>query len=235
MQPVIEFCDISKSFGKKRVLNKIDLKIYHGDIFGLLGGSGSGKSTLTNILLGICKPDSGKVLFNGVDITGDSYILRKIVGLTTQENSFYDKLTVYENMMYYSNLYRVKKPRKELKKHIDSILSSVALSSSKNTLAESLSGGMKRRLDFAISIVHNPELLILDEPTTGLDPLLVKQFWDVVKKVGGEKKTILVISHIFSEIKENCNRVGILSKGVLDTLKVSSATDLMKEFSERAK
>jgi len=161
--------------------------------------------------------------------------LRKIVGLTTQENSFYDKLSVYENMRYYSNLYRVEKTDKELGEHIKSVLKSVELDNAINMIAENLSGGMKRRLDFAISILHEPELLILDEPTTGLDPILVKQFWEIVRKVSKQGKTIVVISHIFEEIKENCSKACILSKGRSHVINITSKTNLFKEFVELTK
>jgi ABC-2 type transport system ATP-binding protein len=223
---LIEFSDVSLSFGNKNVLDNINLKIHEGDIFGLLGRSGSGKTTLLKMLLGIYRPDSGKILFRDKEIAGDS--LRKIVGLTTQENSFYDKLTVYENMRYYANLYRVKE--KKLGQHIKNILKLVGLESAQNTQADRISGGMKRRLDFAISILHDPMLLILDEPTTGLDPIIVKQFWEIVKDVSKKGKTILVISHIFPEIKENCNKACILHKGQALTITINPKTDLYDEF-----
>ena len=153
--------------------------------------------------------------------------LRKITGLTTQENSFYEKLTIMENMKYYANLYNVNK--KNLREHLENILDSVDLLKNKNTRAERLSGGMKRRLDFALSIIHDPELLILDEPTTGLNPILVEQFWNVINKAK-EKKTIIVISHIFSELKNNCNRLCILNQGKVKIINITKGTDLHKEF-----
>lgn len=227
---LIRFDGISKSFGKKNVLNNISLTIEEGDIFGLLGRSGSGKSTLLKILLGIYKPDSGKIFFRGKDITNDFSYLRKIVGLTTQENSFYEKLTVYENMRYYANLYKIKKKEKDLRSHIDAILDSVQLKGSSDALSEKLSGGMKRRLDFAISIIHEPDLLILDEPTTGLDPILVRQFWEIVQSVSRKGKTIVVISHIMPEIRENCNKIGVLDKGSINMVQVIGGMDLYSEF-----
>jgi ABC-2 type transport system ATP-binding protein len=225
---LIEFKGITKSFGDKKVLDNLNLTIDKGDIFGILGPSGSGKSTLMKILMGIELPDSGKVIFKGQDISRQPLLLRKITGLTTQENSFYDKLSVRENMGYYANLYSVN--RKGLGAHIDSILRSVKLDHSKDTLAGSLSGGMKRRLDFAISLLHDPELLIMDEPTTGLDPILVKQFWHIIKETQKRGKTMLVISHLFHEVKENCSRAGILCKGTITSFNVTENTDVMKEF-----
>jgi len=227
--PIIKFSNVSKSFGKKVVLNNINLTIYEGEIFAIIGRSGSGKSTLMKILLGVYKPEKGNVIFNKKDITRNSEVLRKVVGLTTQENSFYDKLTVYENMVYYANLYNVKPD-------ILSILKSVELEKELNTMADKLSGGMKKRLDFAISMVHNPKIMILDEPTTGLDPILVKQFWRLVKRVSKVGKTIVIISHIFQDLQENCDRVCILHKGAIKKIvNINSKTDLFHEFSGAVK
>lgn len=229
-ETLIHFIDISKSFGKKNILNKINLEINKGEIFGILGPSGSGKSTLMKVLMGLIQPDHGIINYDGIDITKDSSFLRKLIGLTTQENSFYDKLTVYENMKYYANLYSVNLEKQKLNSFIDSLLRSVHLLDAKNKVSDQLSGGMKRRLDFAISLLHDPKLLILDEPTTGLDPSLVKEFWKIVKTFSSQGKTILVISHIFPEIHENCNRVGILFNGKIKTLEITKKTDLIHEF-----
>lgn len=228
---VIEFKNICKTFGKKEILKNFNLNIYEGEIIGIIGKSGSGKSTLLNILMGVYIPNSGEILFKGEKINHNK--LKKIIGLTTQENSFYYKLSVYENMKYYANLYDIKK--ENLKEYILKILRDVELENSINVIAEKLSGGMKRRLDFGISLLHEPEILILDEPTTGLDPLLVKQFWKIVKKISEKGKTIIVVSHIFSEIIENCNRVCLLSKGKYKTLNVNKKIDLLKEFEEFVK
>ncbi|MEM3374032.1 MAG: ABC transporter ATP-binding protein [Candidatus Woesearchaeota archaeon] len=225
---IIEFSNISKSFGKKKIIDNFNLKIYKGDVLGIIGKSGSGKSTLLNILMGIYKPDDGKILYKGKEINYNK--LKKIIGLTTQENSFYYKLSVYENMVYYANLYDVKK--EYLKDYILDILKSVELDNSLNTIAEKLSGGMKRRLDFAISLLHEPEILILDEPTTGLDPLLVKQFWKIVNNYNKKGKTIILVSHIFPEILENCNKVCLLSKGRYKIMDINKNMDLLKEFEE---
>ncbi|MBU0756756.1 MAG: ABC transporter ATP-binding protein [Nanoarchaeota archaeon] len=209
----IELTNISKSFGRNRILSRLNLTINKGEIYGLIGPSGCGKSTLMKILLGIYEPDSGKISINDRDYTENIAKIRNFVGFTTQENSFYGKLTVYENMRYYANLYSLK--RKKMRDHLETILRDVELFSARKTLADNISGGMKRRLDFAISLIHDPDILVLDEPTTGLDPLLVAQFWQVVRKVQERGKTVLVSSHIFSEIEESCTKVGIMNKGTI--------------------
>ncbi|MBT3408499.1 ABC transporter ATP-binding protein [archaeon] len=227
---IIEFKDITKAFGSKKILDNVNLKISKGDIFGIIGPSGSGKSTLMKVLMGIYKPTSGSIYFKEKEVLKDSNFLLKVTGLTTQENSFYYKLTVKENMHYYANLNSVQMNKKDLDVHINKILRSVNLYDSKDKLAQNISGGMKRRLDFAISLVHNPELLILDEPTTGLDPKLVDQFWKIIKEVSKEGKTIIVISHIFSELEKNCNKAGILYNGKIKSVTVKRGVDLRKEF-----
>ncbi|MBN2421791.1 ABC transporter ATP-binding protein [Candidatus Woesearchaeota archaeon] len=211
MPSIIEFRDISKSFGQNRVLSGFNLKIDKGEILGLIGPSGCGKSTLMKILLGIYQADSGKIFINKKDLSKNLVEIRRRVGFTTQENSFYYKLTVYENMRYYANLYNVK--QENLRQYLENILREVDLYKARNVLADNISGGMKRRLDFAISLIHDPDILVLDEPTTGLDPILVRQFWAIVKKFNKRDKTIIVSSHIFREIEENSSRVGIMNNG----------------------
>ncbi len=208
MASFIEVNDLKKSFGDKHVLRGITFSLEKGDIIGLIGMSGCGKSTLLKILVGYYKADSGEIKLDG-KIVKD---IKRAVGYTTQENSFYDKLSVYENMAYYGNLYGFKPEDKKL--HIHEILESVGLWDAKDKLAEDLSGGMKRRLDFALSLVHDPELIILDEPTTGLDPLLIEQFWGIVQKIVKTKgKTVIVTSHILHEVEENCNKVAVMHQG----------------------
>lgn len=230
MKPLLSIQNIHKSFKDKHVLKGVDLELYPGEILGLIGRSGCGKSTLIKILVGYYEADSGKIEFVGKDITKRFDIVKSLVGYTTQENSFYEKLTVYENMYYYSNLYNV--PLRERKKRIHALLESVKLNQSKNVLSGDISGGMKRRLDFAISLLHNPELVILDEPTTGLDPVLVDNFWKIVTDIVKEKKiTVLVSSHLLSEIKKYCTKAAVMHNGRIDKMiDISDSTDLEKEF-----
>ncbi|MCX8147564.1 MAG: ABC transporter ATP-binding protein [Candidatus Woesearchaeota archaeon] len=205
---------VSKSFKKRQILKDITLDAHSGEIIGLVGKSGCGKSTLLKIIVGYYKPDSGRILLNGKNISENIMDLRRKVGYTTQENSFYEKLSIIENMKYYSNLYNL--PLKGRNKRIESLLDRVGLLEHKNLLASKISGGMKRRLDFAISLLHNPPILILDEPTAGLDPLLVDQFWKIVKDVVKEEgKIVIMTSHILSEIEKYCTRAVVIDEGVI--------------------
>lgn len=211
MIPLLEVKNVTKSYANHPVLRGISLELLPGDIIGLIGRSGAGKTTLLKILVGFEHPDSGKVLFNGRDVTKSYDAIRSRVGYTTQENSFYEKLTVMENMRYFAGLYDA-----ENKNEIDRLLVAVDLAKAKDRLAQKLSGGMKRRLDFAISLVHNPELIILDEPTVGLDPILVEQFWQMVVRIANAKeKAIIVSSHILSDIEQWCTSIRMLREGHL--------------------
>ena len=227
---MLKINNIYKSFGSKKVLKGISLDVAPGDIVGLVGLSGCGKSTLLKILVGYHTADKGSVIFRAKDITQNFKGIKKTVGYTTQDNTFYEKLTVYENMQYYASLYGVK--RKDIQDHIYNILKSVNLYDARDKLAEDISGGMKRRLDFAISIIHDPELIILDEPTAGLDPLLIDQFWNVVQSVVKKgNKAVIMSSHILSEIEDHCNKVALMKNGKIEELwKISKGFDLDKKF-----
>ncbi len=228
MKPIVRLQSICKSFDRI-ILNDLSLELYPGKIMGLIGKSGSGKSTLIKIIVGYYEPDKGSIMYEDKDIASNSSALRKCVGYTTQENSFYEKLTIAENMNYYASLYKI--TRKEKQQRITHLLDAVGLLASKNVLAGSISGGMKRRLDFAISLLHHPKIVILDEPTTGLDPLLVKKFWNVVTTIVKEEHiAVLVSTHILDEIKSYCDSVGILSSGKLITFPVTANLKLEKEF-----
>lgn len=203
---------IKKSFKEKTVLKDISFQIKDSEILGIIGRSGCGKSTLLKILAGYYEADKGDVLLNQSSILKDIQLLRKMIGYTTQDNSFYEKLSVFENMKYYANLYGVS--LKVQKHRINEILTEVGLINHKKKLAENISGGMKRRLDFAISLIHHPHILILDEPTAGLDPLLIDQFWKIVTKVvKHERKIAIVTSHILPEIEKYCTKVAVIDQG----------------------
>jgi len=226
----LEVVGLKKSFKDKLILKDINFKVGGSEILGIIGKSGCGKTTLLKILAGYYKQDKGKIVLNTSDISKNIKLLRKLVGYTTQENSFYEKLSILENMRYYSNLYDVS--FKERKKRIDDILEQVNLLGHKKKLAENISGGMKRRLDFAISLIHNPSILILDEPTTGLDPLLIDQFWQIVKEVVKEEnKMAIVSSHILSEIEKYCTKIAIMDQGkIIKVFDKKKVKNLESEF-----
>jgi ABC-2 type transport system ATP-binding protein len=228
--PVIELNNVKKTFEGKEILKGISLSVDKKNIIGIIGRSGCGKSTLFRIIMGYYSFDSGEIKLNGQNISRNFKELRNKVGYTTQEDSFYGSLTVFENMKYYAHLYKVKK--QDMDKHIHSILEQVHLLHDKDSLVHNISGGMRRRLNFAISLVHDPEILILDEPTTGLDVKLVNQFWSIVEETKRLGKTIIVTSHNLNELENHCDKVIILSKGRVTA--ITKPAELLKKFEKYA-
>ncbi|PIN78596.1 hypothetical protein COV16_05715 [Candidatus Woesearchaeota archaeon CG10_big_fil_rev_8_21_14_0_10_34_8] len=226
---LIVFQNISKSFGDNKVIRNLSLSIHEKEVFGIIGRSGSGKSTLLKMLIGFYPVDSGKILFRDNDITNKPNIIKQVVGLCTQENSFYPELKVDENLFYYGKLYGM--DTKELRKRQRDLLQLVGIYASRNILAGNLSGGMKRRLDFAISLLHNPEILILDEPTTGLDPITEKDVWELIKSLTKKGVSIIVISHMLSFVQKYCDNIGFLSKG--EILLTATPQQLLKRYSSK--
>ncbi len=210
----IEFNNISKSFGQVPVLRTLNLKIQEQDFIGLIGKSGEGKTTLLRTLIGFYKPDNGQIIFKGKEITNKTKILRNIVGFCTQENSFYPELTLEENLYLFGRMYDIK--RKILAQRIERLLKLVDLHEKKKKLAGEMSGGMKRRLDFAIALIHDPEIIILDEPTTGLDPIMRQNIWNLIEQINKQGKTIIVCSHLLDFIEDKCKKIAVLKKGDIE-------------------
>ena len=215
---VFEISNITKSFKNKQILKGIDLVVNKGDIIGLLGLNGEGKSTLIKIILGILSQDSGEVKRN-FDIKSD-------VGVMLQEISMPEKMKVYEWL-------DMVKRFSTNSKSVESILDSVNLRTVKNKYCDSLSGGQQRRVQFATAIINNPKVLILDEPTVGMDVVSKKAFWETLNTFSFSKDlTIILISHDMEEVSEFCNRVLILSKGLL--VSDSKMTNVQDKIEKRS-
>lgn len=224
-QPVIRFSNVSKKLDNKLVLKNISFEIYETEIFGLIGPSGSGKTTLLRSLIGFYKADSGDIIFKNQNITKNVDQIKKIFGFATQDNCFYEELTLLENLRYFGKLYFLSS--KEIEERSEYLLRMVGLYESKDKEAGELSGGMKRRLDLACSLIHDPEILIMDEPTTGLDPITRKQIWRLIKTISASGTTIILSSHLLDEIEMLCSRVGVLSCG---EIKVAGTTDQIRKM-----
>lgn len=215
---VFEISNITKSFKNKQILKGIDLVVNKGDIIGLLGLNGEGKSTLIKIILGILSQDSGEVKRN-FDIKSD-------VGVMLQEISMPEKMKVYEWL-------DMVKRFSTNSKSVESVLDSVNLRTVKNKYCDSLSGGQQRRVQFATAIINNPKVLILDEPTVGMDVVSKKAFWETLNTFSFSKDlTIILISHDMEEVSEFCNRVLILSKGLL--VSDSKMTNVQDKIEKRS-
>ncbi|MBN2420720.1 ABC transporter ATP-binding protein [Candidatus Woesearchaeota archaeon] len=212
--PIVKIRGVSKSFGSKQVLSDIDLDINEGEIFGLIGASGAGKTTLLEAMVGFIPVSKGEIAYrkdgavmNFVSIKNDSSPKARI-GFSTQTPSFYDKLTVNENLEYFAKLYDI--PEQFIKPRTAKILELVELTGEENTVAAELSGGMQKRLDIACALVNDPQILILDEPTADLDPLLRKHIWALIKKINSFGKTVIISSHFLEEMDELCSRIALI-------------------------
>lgn len=205
---------VSKRFGSRTVLDSVSLQIVPGELLGIIGLSGAGKTTFLNVLVGFLRPDAGRVTLKLPDgsitsIDNDSNLVKAMFGFAAQTPSFYSKLTVKENLEHFGALYGI--TDKDLVEKIGEILVFVGLENSKDTIAHNLSGGMQKRLDIACALVHEPKLLILDEPTADLDPLLRKQMWQLIKDINRKGTTVIVASHFVDEIEEYCSRIAVLA------------------------
>tara|TARA_Y100000310_G_scaffold339954_1_gene434248 strand:+ start:6600 stop:7541 length:942 start_codon:yes stop_codon:yes gene_type:complete len=223
---LIDLRGVKKRFGRKVILEGVDLDIREKDIFGIIGVNGSGKTTLLKLLIGFYKTSHGKVSYKGKNI---SRIVKKVhreFGFTSQESSFYPKLTVKENLFYFGSLYGLHND--EIRTNMDKVLKLVELDDVKKVLAENLSGGMQRRLDLACSMIHEPKVLVLDEPTEDLDPLLRREIIKVIKKINKLGTTVIITSHLLDDIESLCNRVAILHHRKV--MKVGSIDDLRKLY-----
>jgi|SRR3989338_2623306 len=208
---VLEFKDIKKSFGKENVLSGVTLKIKEGEIFGLIGTSGCGKSTLLKILTGMTKADSGEIFITSENLKAGKDFLKESTGFATQENMLFDELTIRENSHFFGQLYGIKK--KQINIRLAELLDLLMLKGFEDVLLDNLSGGMVKRANLLVSLIHEPKLLILDEPTVGLDSILRASLWRYINKINKAGTTILVTSHLLDEIEQNCASIAILKKG----------------------
>lgn len=217
LNSIVEFRDVSFSYGKNQAVKNLSFSVYENEIFGFLGPNGAGKSTSINLLCRLLKPVSGAIEFNGKNICRYPEGAKKI-GLCPQQNVFWPDLTCLEQMQFMGAMYGVK--RKYLKSKSEEILKKLALFDRRHTLASNLSGGMKRRLNIALALVHDPVLVILDEPETGLDPqsrvLIRELFRDL-----SSSKTIILTSHNMDEVERLAQRIGIIDHGSLLALGTS--------------
>lgn len=222
----IRLHNVEKSFGKKSVLSGVNLEIKHGEIMGIIGVSGSGKTTILRLIIGFYKPSSGEITFNGKDIKKQMNIIDRNFGFATQDDSFYGDLTAEENIRFFGKLYGLNNAF--LENNIDNVLDLVELYDEKKVLARNLSGGMQRRLDIACSLVHDPTVLILDEPTEDLDPMLRAELLGLIKKVNKNGTTVIFTTHLLNEAEFLCDEVAIISNGKI--LTVGTPNDLKKSY-----
>ncbi len=197
---------------KVKAVDSLDLDIFKGEIFGLLGPNGAGETTLIRMLVGLLKSTSGQILFDGEELNVNSPRLKNQIGYVPQETAFWKNLTVYENLNVIGTTYNI--PNKELKERINHLLEGLYLVDHKKKLASKLSGGMQRRLNLAMGMVHNPRILLLDEVFVGLDPQTRNYLYDYLRDFASkENKTIIITSHLMEIVDALSDRVGILDLG----------------------
>ena len=206
----IEVAGVSKSFSKKAVLEDVSMTVDHGDIVCVLGPSGAGKTTLIRLIIGAIAADSGSINIGAVQVPNLN-LLRNI-GYMPQNDALYDDLSGAENLRFFGKLQGMKIIK--LEKRINEVLELTGLSDDKRKLVRNYSGGMKKRLSLAIALLHEPEVLLLDEPTVGIDPVLRRTIWDEFKKLQKDGKTIFVSTHVMDEVNE-CEKAALIYEGRL--------------------
>lgn len=202
--------NVGKSYKKKQVLERISLEIHSGEIFGLLGPSGAGKTTLIKMMAGLETPTSGSVQV--MDRRMPNMEVFNEIGYMGQSDSLYGELSAKENLHFFGALYGLNKKR--LKQRIQEVMEMVSLQDDLNKVVNQYSGGMKRRLSLAIALLHEPSIVILDEPTVGIDPVLRNVIWKELERLSSKGMTIIVTTHVMDEA-EKCHRIGLIREGRL--------------------
>lgn len=210
---LIEIRSLIKRYKNKLAVDSLTLAINEGEIFGLLGPNGAGKSTTINILMGLIKANGGNVLINGLDISKDSLEAKQLMGLVPQDIAIYESLSAQENVKFFGSLYDLKGEDLNLK--AKKSLEFVGLLDKAKEKPKTFSGGMKRRLNIACAIIHQPKIVIMDEPTVGIDPQSRNHILEAVKELNRQGSTIIYTSHYMDEVDALCNKIGIMDHGKL--------------------
>jgi len=223
---VIEAENLTKKFGDFLAVDNLNLKIKKGEVFGFLGPNGAGKTTSINMMVGLLNPTNGRIQINGKDLKD---MEKGTIGICPQEIVIWENLTCFENLKLMGDMYEV--PKNELNSRIQKLLADLFLKDKANILASNLSGGMKRRLNLAMAVIHQPEIVILDEPSEGLDPQSRRVLWNYIRFLRDEEhKTIILTTHLMDEADQLSDRVAIIDHGQL--LKLETPENLKKEVGE---
>ncbi len=216
---MLEVIDLHKRYGQTEALAGVSFQVARGEMFGLLGPNGAGKTTLLSIVSGLLEPTAGAVRILGRKVEPADRELRRHVGIVPQELAVYGELTARENLLFFGELYGLR--GEELRKRAEEVLIAVGLLDRADRRVETFSGGMKRRLNFGAGVVHGPDLLLLDEPTTGVDPQSRNHLFEEIRRVNAAGTTVVYTSHYMEEVQALCPRIGIIDHGRLiacDTL-----------------
>lgn len=221
----IEVEHLTKKFGDFTAVNDISFKVEEGEIFGFLGANGAGKTTAIKMMCGLLQPTKGKATIAGYDLATQAKFIKKNIGYMSQRFSLYGDLTLYENMQLFGTVYGI--PHNELKERIFASLESLKMKDKANTLVESIPLGWKQKLAFATALLHHPKIVFLDEPTSGVDPIVRREFWNMIYDTAAKGVTIFVTTHYMDEA-EYCKRISIMAEGHLKL--IGTPENLKKEM-----
>jgi ABC-2 type transport system ATP-binding protein len=219
-EPAVTVEHLTKKFGEFTAVDDVSFQVPAGEIVGYLGPNGSGKTTTIRMLLGLLRPTSGTAIVLGHDIRHEANRIRPIVGYMSQKFALYDELTVLENLVFYAGIYGLRPPERTT--HVKNALRLVGLQGKENERAGEMSTGWRQRLALGIALVHGPRLLMLDEPTSGVDPAARRVFWELIDSLAQAGTTVFVTTHFMDEA-EYCNRLGVMNQGHLLAMDTPSA------------
>jgi len=223
---IMEARDLTKDFEDLRAVDNLNLKIRRGEVFGFLGPNGAGKTTSISMMVGLLRPTSGQVFIDGEDV---NKLEKGTIGICPQELVLWEHLTPRESLNLMGNLYEL--PKKESEKRTEKLLSDLFLTDKANTQVKNLSGGMKRRLNLALALIHEPEIVVLDEPSEGLDPQSRRVLWNYIRALrDDEGKTVILTTHIMEEADKLSDRIAIIDHSKL--LRLDTPSNLKKEIGE---
>lgn len=225
---MLEIKNVSKAFGRRQAVDDVSLSIREGEIFGVLGPNGAGKSTTISLISGLRKTDSGSIKINGYEISKNPAEAKRLIGVVPQEIALYQTLSASANLRFWGEMNNLS--GKELQQAVKRVLDMVGLSERADEKVSKFSGGMKRRLNIAAGMIHNPRLLILDEPTVGIDPQSRNHILETIKRLKDGNTTIIYTSHYVEEVEYLCDRVAIMDKGRI--IKSGSVEQLLSQGDE---
>lgn len=228
MKKVIEVKDLTKKFGDFTAVDAISFSVDKGEIFGFLGANGAGKTTAMRMLCGLSYPTSGSGFVAGYDIVKEGERIKRHIGYMSQRFSLYEDLTVFENMQLFGGIYGMKDP--EIRSRSAELLEKVQFSAHRDDLVRSIPLGWKQKLAFLVATMHAPEIVFLDEPTGGVDPITRRQFWSMIREAAADGTTIFVTTHYMDEAAY-CDRVSIMVDGKIRALDTPDA--LIRQFAAR--
>jgi len=211
VEAILKIVNLRKNFGKKQVLTGVSFEAYSGECIGLLGPNGAGKSTISKLVTKLIDKDEGKIFILGKDQDKEFNIIKKHIALVPQDFAFYMELSAMENLVYFAKAYGLSKAEYEIR--IQKLIEDFGLSKFENTKAQKLSGGYKRLLNIAISLLHDPSLILLDEPTVALDADMRIKVWEIITKLKEQGKTLILTTHYLDEAQRLCDKIAILKDG----------------------